>query len=168
MTTLSIRSHRMAGFALLCALCFGNASAETIELAVFAPGLPIHEAVVSTAVTLPEGWSLTASNGTWYFIGAGKVYGSMTLSYSANSIANYTLQFGMPDPPVRTVDGEAIRFVGQGATGTYSRKLEATWFLKASVNAYPDYQDEDLMPLLEEFLVIVASAEPALPAVEEG
>lgn len=147
-------------------LIAAESQAATVDLTVYAPDSPVHDAVVPTDVTLPEGWSITENNGVTYFIGDSKVYGSLTLTYSENGIANYSSQFGMPDPPKQTVDGEEIRFVPNGSSGTYSRKIGYTWFIKASVSPYPDYKDEDLTELLEEFLIVIASAKPNLPEVE--
>ena len=153
---------------LLASLTAFSAVAETVSVSTYAPDTPAHEAQIPTDIDLPEGWSTMVHNDNLYIIGGGRVYGSLTFSYSKLSIANWSRQFGMPDPPKRDVAGVEVRYqVNDNNSATYGRKIGYTWFLRGSVTPYPDYANDDLDNLFEEFLTIVASAKPQLPEIAD-
>ena len=126
-----------AAFLLCCGI--GAVNAAEIELEVYAPDTSVHELRVEAQVQLPAGWSTSEHNGSTYIIGGGKVYGSLSLTYSKHAIANYTSQFGMPDPPKREVEGEVVRFLVAKTGASYARKVEYVWMLRGSVRPYPDF-----------------------------
>lgn len=152
-------------FLLAVAVMANSAANEvSVPLEVYAPNTEFHELSGSMRLKLPEGWRSTEHNGTHYLIANLDVYGGATLGYSPLSIFNYSRQFGTPTPPETTVDGVTIKALD----GAFARVLGNGWILRASLQSYPDFADQDASTYYQQMVEMLARAEVSLPSADNA